>query len=118
MTATAATLKPGVIAGDPPLLVIGYTPTVAPPEPNGLTLLKSSLAADLGVEPEHFQDLPLDHESFRVDRMPLLGLLLDFEHLTPPDAVRRCHEVINKIEHRVFGGGSALRPVSQAKMVY
>ncbi|HET7528897.1 MAG TPA: hypothetical protein VFJ84_01560 [Candidatus Saccharimonadales bacterium] len=118
MSAVAATLKPGVIAGDPPLLVIGHAPTVAPPEPNGLELLKRRLADALGVGAEHFQDLPADHESFRVDRLPLLALPLTFEHLTAPDAVRRCHEAITKIEHRVFGWGRSALPASQAKMIH
>jgi hypothetical protein len=119
MSAVAATLKPGVIAGDPPMLVIGHAPTVAPPESNGLELLRRRLASALGVAPEHFQDLPPDHESFRTDRLPLLGLLLDFDHLTAPDAVRKCHETIIEIEHRIFGGGSAAaHQVSQAKIVH
>lgn len=117
MSAVAATLRPGIIPGDPPLLVIGHAPTVAPPEPNGLELLKRRLAAALEVEAEHFQDLPADHESFRVDRLPLLGLPLTFEHLTVCDAIRRSHQTIQRIEHRVFGGGSA-NPASQAKIVH
>jgi len=118
MSVAAATLKPGVIAGDPPLLVIGHAPTVAPPEPNGLELLKRSLAHALGVAPEHFQDLSPDHESSRVDRTSLLGLPLDYDHLTAPDAVRRCHETITRIEHRVFGGGSAATRRPQAAIVH
>jgi len=110
MSAVAATLKPAVINGSPPLLVIGHTPQVAPPEPNGLELLKRRLARALDVAPENFQDLPADHESFRSDRMPLLGLPLDFEHLTACDAVRKCHEAIAKIEHQVLSGGPR-RPV-------